>query len=149
MKKGEKSTSVVFWKFFDREEEATTGSEEKKSRHIPMARDYWVFNAEQVDGYTAPEQPKASRAERIAEADAFFQAAGIDVKPRGNRAYYQPSTDSVHMPTFEAFKEPLFYYSVFSHESTHYTGAPHRLNRNLAGRFAQSRVEADATPVRA
>ena len=64
VKKGEKSTSVVFWKFFDREEEATTGSEEKKSRHIPMARDYWVFNAEQVDGYTVPEQPKASRPHR-------------------------------------------------------------------------------------
>lgn len=135
VKKGEKSTSVVFWKFFDREEETTTASEEKKSRHIPMARDYWVFNAQQVDGYTMPEQPKESRAERMAEADAFFQAAGIEVKPGGNRAFYQPSTDSVHMPAFDAFKEPLFYYSVLSHESTHYTGAPDRLNRDLTGRF--------------
>ena len=39
------------------------------------------------------------------------------------------------MPAFEAFKEPLFYYSVLSHESTHWTGAQHRLNRDLSGRF--------------
>lgn len=41
-----------------------------------------------------------------------------------NLAYYPPTTDSVHMPTFEAFKEALFYYSVLPHESTHWTGAP-------------------------
>ena len=39
------------------------------------------------------------------------------------------------MPTIEAFKEPLFYYSVLSHETTHWSGAPHRLNRDLSGRF--------------
>ena len=39
------------------------------------------------------------------------------------------------MPAFEAFKEPLFYYSVLSHETTHWTGAAHRLNRDLSGRF--------------
>lgn len=134
VKKGEKSTSIVFWKFFDREEEAP-GNEEMKSRRTPMARGYQVFNANQVEGYDVSEQPTESQTERIAAAETFFHAAGIDVKPGGNSAYYQPSTDSVHMPAFEAFKEPLFYYSVLAHESTHYTGAPHRLNRDLTGRF--------------
>lgn len=39
------------------------------------------------------------------------------------------------MPDFTAFKEPLFYYSVLSHESVHWSGAASRLNRDLTGRF--------------
>src|SRR5262249_15541122 len=68
-------------------------------------------------------------------AEEFFRAAGIDVRPGGNRAFYSPEADSIHMPPFEAFKEPLFYYSVLSHEGTHWTGAEKRLNRDLSGRF--------------
>lgn len=100
-----------------------------------MAKDYWIFNADQVDGYRRTEEAPLSKAERIEQAEDFFKALGVDPKPGGNRAYYCPNTDLVHMPAFEAFKEPLFYYSVLSHESTHWTGAPHRLNRDLSTRF--------------
>jgi antirestriction protein ArdC len=39
------------------------------------------------------------------------------------------------MPAFEAFKQPLFYYSVLLHESVHWSGAKHRLHRDLSSRF--------------
>lgn len=133
VRQGEKSANVVFWKFFDSEK--SEGGEEAEARRIPMARDYWVFNAEQVDGYTAADEPKVSREERIESADRFFSNVGISARPGGNRAFYVPETDTVHMPAFEAFKEPLFYYSVLSHEATHWSGAAHRLNRDLTGRF--------------
>jgi antirestriction protein ArdC len=134
VRKGEKSTSIVFWKFFDRQtsEEET---EEPKSRGVPIAKDYAVFNADQVDGYTPPEEKSASRAERIERAEQFFTCLGIKVKDGGNQAFYSPKTDSIHMPPIEAFKEPLFYYSVLSHETTHWTGAEQRLNRDMSGRF--------------
>jgi antirestriction protein ArdC len=135
VRKGEKSAHVVFWKFFDAETEQEDTSNPKSSGRAPMARDYWVFNADQVDGYAAPEEPKETQEKRIASVEEFFRGLGIDVKPGGNRAYYAPETDFVHMPAFDAFKEPLFYYSVLSHESTHWTGAPARLNRDLSGRF--------------
>jgi len=134
VRKGEKSANVVFWKFFDRDEEAD-GDAEPENRKILMARDYWVFNAEQVEGYAAPDESKPSREERIERADGFFLNLGIEVRPGGSRAFYRPETDSVHMPAFDAFKEPLFYYSVLSHETTHWTGAKERLNRDLCGRF--------------
>ena len=136
VRKGEKSANVVFWKFFDRDNETqdNSGEHETSVRRIPMARDYWVFNADQVDGFQAPEV-KVSRAERIEHAEAFFRFLAVNILPSANAAFYQRETDTVHMPPFEAFKEPLFYYSVLSHESTHWTGAPHRLNRDLSGRF--------------
>lgn len=137
VRKGEKSANVVFWKFFDRDEEQQDNHADSEThlRRIPMARDYWVFNAEQVDGYVAPEEQKLSREERIEAAEEFFRRAGVEPSAGGNRAFYQPETDTVHMPAFEAFKEPLFYYSVLSHETTHWTGAKHRLDRDLSGRF--------------
>ena len=44
-----------------------------KAGKIPMAKDYWIFNADQVDGYEKSEEQPASRAERIEQAEAFFQ----------------------------------------------------------------------------
>lgn len=134
VRKGEKSSHVVFWKFFDKDEDEGS-SKEGKSRKIPMARDYSVFNAEQVDGFAPIAEAKLTREERIESADAFFKGLGVEVQPGGNRAYYEVLTDSVHMPEFQAFKEPLFYYSVLSHETTHWSGATSRLNRDLSGRF--------------
>ena len=135
VRKGEKSAHVVFWKFFDKAQPADGEASTTKGQKIPMAKDYWIFNADQVDGYQKAEEAPLSRAERIEQAESFFQSLGVSARPGGNRAYYSPDTDSVHMPAFEAFKEPLFYYSVLSHETTHWTGAPHRLNRDLSGRF--------------
>ena len=136
VRKGEKSANVVFWKFFDVNEKPEQGeATEGTSKRVPMARDYWVFNADQVDGYAKPEEKELTHGERIAQAEEFFRGLEIDLRPGGNRAYYSPSTDSVHMPLFEAFKEPLFYYSVLAHETTHWTGSEKRLNRDMKGRF--------------
>ena len=39
------------------------------------------------------------------------------------------------MPRFEQFRDPESYYSVLGHEHVHWTGAEHRLNRDLQNRF--------------
>jgi antirestriction protein ArdC len=41
------------------------------------------------------------------------------------------------MPAFSVFIDAVAYYSILSHEATHWTGAPHRLNRNLSQRFGE------------
>jgi antirestriction protein ArdC len=85
-----------------------------------MARDYWVFNAHQVEGYKHVQEEERPAEERINDAEEFFRAAGVKIADGGNRAYYLPSTDAVYMPPFGAFAEPISYYSVLSHETTHY-----------------------------
>src|SRR5437879_4067800 len=74
VRKGEKATTVVFWKFAnsavdsqDGEEQTTTGS------RLLFTRGYSVFNAAQVDGYTPKSDALTSIEERIERADAFFQ----------------------------------------------------------------------------
>ena len=57
VRKGEKSSLVVFYKELDVEEQnADTGETEHATRL--MARASWVFNADQVDGYEAPALPE-------------------------------------------------------------------------------------------
>lgn len=39
------------------------------------------------------------------------------------------------MPPQPAFREQINYYRTVFHELSHHSGAPHRLNRDLSGRF--------------
>ena len=140
VRKGEKSTVIVFWKFFDRNEETEdAGGEEpnestsKKARC--MARAYWLFNAAQVDGVSLPGHEDLPESERIAQAEAFFNALPGTVIFEGEEAYYSPSKDSIHMPVFSKFKSASAFYSTMGHERAHWSGAPSRLNRDLTGRF--------------
>ena len=140
VRRGARSTTVVFWKFFDRESEDndapadTEESSEPRSRCF--ARAYHVFNSAQVDGYQpAPASPALSETQRIQNAEAFFAALPGTVQFGGDRAFYSPSSDSIQMPPFVQFKSPAKFYSVLSHEYCHWSGALFRLNRDLSGRF--------------
>ena len=137
VRKCEKARSVVFWKFTDFQQETEDGETEgnAKGKRIPFAREYWVFNADQVDAYTAPAVPTLSEGERIERADSFVAGVGADIRHGGNRAFYSPQTDHVQMPPFANSKHPLGYYSTLTHELTHWTGSESRLSRNLQGRF--------------
>lgn len=48
-------------------------------------------------------------------------------------AYYVPSADFVQMPAFDSFRDAQGYYATLSHELTHWTRHPSRLNREFAG----------------
>jgi len=41
----------------------------------------------------------------------------------------------VQLPPFERFRDGSAFYSTLLHEGAHATAAPHRLNRDLTGRF--------------
>jgi antirestriction protein ArdC len=62
----------------------------------------------------------------------------------GHQAYYQPSTDSIHLPFRETFLQTETsspeenYYSTLFHELTHFSGAKGRCDRDLTGRFGSS-----------
>jgi antirestriction protein ArdC len=58
-------------------------------------------------------------------------------------AYYSPTEDYIQLPPFESFKSADGYYATRAHESTHWTGAPHRLNRDLKSRFDEAAYAAE------
>ena len=74
VRKGEKSTAVVFWRFYGENEEAEDDSQtmDETAKKRCFARAYHVFNAAQVDGFELPSLPVLSETERIGRAEAFF-----------------------------------------------------------------------------
>ncbi len=132
VRKGEKSASVFFWKNL-REEQGV--SDEKESRPLFVARAYNVFNADQVEGYTAPVVPILSEEERVTAAEAYFAAIPADIRHGGNMACYRPAADTVQMVPYAQFESANAYYAVLGHELTHWSGAKTRLDRDLSGRF--------------
>ncbi len=135
VRKGEKSSHIVFWKTSGSGAETEEEGDESRGTRL-FAKHYSVFNAAQVDGFTPPVPPELPPpSERIERADDFFHALGADIRHGGNVAFYRMEADYIQMPRFEAFPEPLGYYAILAHEAVHWTGAKSRLNRDLGKRF--------------
>ena len=130
VKKGEKSSMVVFWKWIDQEDEET-----KEVKKIPFLRYFSVFHVDQCEGieakYAKP-MPNVVHPVESAEKIVAEYATKYGVKvvhEEGDRAFYRPSTDTVTLPLMEQFKSVAEYYSTAFHELTHSTGHESRLNR--------------------
>lgn len=141
VRRGEKATVGLYFNTIERENE-TTGDVSK----IPFARAFYVFNADQVDGYQVETAPRVDQVAAIAAADGVVQATGAKVTHSGGRAFYRPSTDEIYMPERAAFigtdtSSPTeSYYSTLLHELTHWTGHERRLSRD----FTRSKRFGDA-----
>lgn len=104
----------------------------------PISSVFIVFNGQQIEGipeYQELERPVFSTVELTAARDNLLKNMQLELREGGNRAFYSPSEDYVRMPKIEQFDNAYSYMSVFLHESAHASGAEHRLNRDLTGRF--------------
>lgn len=145
VRKGEKGTPVVFWRFLERTEtDEATGDETAK--RFPMARLYHVFNVEQCDGLPeslAPVVEPIPEGERIDHAEAFFRTIGARVTERGSRACYAPEADAIYIPPAGSFESGALRYATLAHEHVHWTGHRSRLARDLTGRFGSESYGAE------
>ncbi|MEZ0540421.1 ArdC family protein [Fibrella arboris] len=133
VRKGEKATQVVYADKITREDENPQG--EKTTSQIPFLKCYAVFNASQIDGLPENFYPSLTPGivdtkERNAELETFFAQTKVDIYT-GTQASYSIMTDKVQMPPFESFQTVTDYYAVLSHELTHWTRHPTRLDRDL------------------
>jgi antirestriction protein ArdC len=135
VRKGEKATTVCFWKWSHATTETQDGEETKTGSRLLFTKGYSVFNAQQVDGYTPKAEPDVPMPDRIERAEQFFRGIGADLRHGGNRAFYSVDQDFIQMPPFGAFHENVSYYSTLAHEHTHYTAKDNRCDRQLGKRF--------------
>lgn len=133
VKKGEKSSPVVYASSFKKTEEADNGQEVEQEIHF--LKEYRVFNAEQCDGlperfYALKQEPK-SDIERIESADRFFRNTKADIREGGNRACYSEGSDLIRMPRIETFNNAESHAGTLAHELVHWTKHKTRLERDL------------------
>ena len=133
VRKGEKGSLVVYANSVTKTEQNDAG--EDVERDIHFLKGYTVFNCDQIEGlpeqyYVKPE-PRFTPVQRIAQADAFFTATGIEIRIRGGQAYYAQELDYIQMPPIEAFTDAESFYATLAHETCHATKHPSRLDRDL------------------
>ena len=145
VRKGEKSTSIQYWKF---EEEQTKRDENNKpvldgkgdpvKVRVRLERPKMfmanVFNAEQIDGLPLYQKPVQTW-NALERAETILQASGADIRHGGDRAYYRPSTDNIQLPDKAQFPGADNYYATALHELGHWTGHGSRLDRDLSHPF--------------
>lgn len=132
VRKGEKSEIVCFWKIQPVEEEQDDGT--KVTKQIPLLRYYNVFHISQVEGVEPLQADDLNDIEPIEKAESvlhdYWTRENITVEHKaGDRAYYSPTLDLIHLPLFEQFKDANEYYSTAFHESVHSTLKENRCNR--------------------
>ncbi|MBX9918178.1 MAG: ssDNA-binding domain-containing protein, partial [Nitrosomonas sp.] len=146
VRKGEKSTLVQYWKFTEehiKKDDSgnpilnNEGQAIKEQVRLERPRVFYaaVFNAQQMDNLPeldikAPDWDPLERAEHILQASNAVIRHG-----EADRAFYRPSTDSIHLPHKHQFSTPDRYYATALHELGHWTGHELRLNRDLAHPF--------------
>ncbi len=142
VRKGEKASPIVFYRQIDKlDQTAANAANDDEPDKVFVARGYWVFAAEQVDGYTAAQAVPPHPIARRAAADAYFAATGARIIIGGAQACYRPATDCIHMPDEARFMDidgrsrSDAFYAVLGHEVAHFTGAPNRLARDFGKRF--------------
>ena len=138
VRKGERSTRIVFAdKFIPKEERAAARKEGRDPSPVWFLKSFRVFNVAQIDGLpdelTAPETKPLDLSGIDASVRQIIERSGARLAMGSRSAYYQPATDSVHLPDVEAFAEPINWHRTALHELTHWTGHKSRLDRNLEG----------------
>jgi len=133
VRKGETGSLVVYANTIHTTETDKDGKEVE--RGIPYMKGYTVFNCEQIEGlpahYRTPAAPVLDPVQRIEAAERFAAATGADICHGGNHAYYAMGTDHVQVPHFETFRDAESYYATLTHELTHWTRHPSRLDRDF------------------
>ncbi len=137
VRKGEKGTGITFFKPLRVTDKVT---EEEKT--IPLLKCYTVFNVEQIDGLPARFYPtpaeKLNGDSRTAEVETYIAGTEAVINHGGDRAFYRPSTDQIHLPEFDQFEDAEAYYGTALHELVHWTSAKSRIDRDLGKKFGDT-----------
>jgi antirestriction protein ArdC len=132
VRKGEKGTKIVFFTNVTNEDKATG-----ESSTYALLKAYYVFNAAQVEGveFAKPEADNVPFVP-VDMAEARIAKTGAVITHGGDAAFYMPSQDRIQLPNKGAFDSEANYYATAFHELVHWSGAEHRLDRDLSkGRF--------------
>lgn len=132
VRKGERATPVIYWKWRTPEElqRLEEAGKENPAPCVPFGSA--VFNLEQVEDVTRPDDDLPGHQDRLQVADAM-----LDVMPDKpeivhtltSQPGYSLRLDRVTMPHLSQFENADEYYGTLFHELTHSTGAAKRLDR--------------------
>ncbi len=121
VKRGERATTITYFKTWGR----------RKKRFI--LREHNIFALEQVEGNSLERFRQATRPKRdtidFQPAEDVIAATGADIHHGGDKAFYLAEHDLIVLPFKMCFDREEEYWSTASHELSHWSGHPDRLDR--------------------
>jgi antirestriction protein ArdC len=137
VRRGEKGTQIEFWEVKaaskdQSQPDSGTGDQAERDRRSTrlIHRVYTVFNANQIEGVPAYQTKQRTPFEIVQSAEGILDNSGAKIQhDQADRAFYNRSSDSIHLPPKEAFKDAAGYYGTALHELAHWSGHPTRLAR--------------------
>jgi antirestriction protein ArdC len=153
VRKGEKSSMVVFWKILEQQKTDDNGKPVADDngkpimKTVPILKYYNVFHIDQCEGLTpkhdgsrkprkpAADKPALPAISPIDAAEAIVSDYATRCKLADlrigyqDRAFYSPGRDLVSVPEIGQYKHASEYYSTLFHELVHSTGHKSRLDR--------------------
>jgi antirestriction protein ArdC len=133
VKKGAKSSPVIFYKFLEKHDKEGRPILTPKGRQavVPLIRWSNVFNLTQTEGIEAPNLPVSyDTLPALDRAEAIARDSDLcPVRHQGFAAAYSPKEDVIFMPPPNFFRSREDYYQTRFHESVHATGHETRLAR--------------------
>lgn len=142
LKKGSKATWVEYWFPYDTKEKKALKwdvyrqmlKDGRKPEEFRFSARYTaVFNASEVEGMPALETAPVFSNPDVSEDELIrLLSEGMDVEivnDGGDKAYYSPVQDKIHLPLAERFTSEYAYNATTLHELAHASGHPTRLNR--------------------
>ena len=141
VKKGEKSSLVVFYKpRVVKETDRSTGEEKTKTIGY-LLRYYRVFNWEQTEGVPEKLAEPGNQNEQVRDCEQIIRSLmQHDLRVEHGNPAYVPKKDCLQMPNLNEFRSSPHYYSAFHHELTHWTGHPSRVGRDSILRYLESKT---------
>lgn len=137
LRKGSKGIRIEFWtdRVKDKEASQEEGEDVYKKLEKPILRYFVVFNATMIEGLE-PYKVSVPTWDPVERAENIVKANGVPViHDQGNRCFYVPAFDEIHMTPKAAFSSSSDYYTTLLHEVGHSTGHHSRLGREISNRF--------------
>lgn len=142
VRRGERGTTVVYAGRFTPEQERERAARDGDAPGaVPFLKRFTLFNVEQCDGLppdlgVTPPPPENLI---LPHAEALIRATGADLRIGSARAYYDVGRDLIQVPPPQAYHHPIDWHRTAFHEVGHWSGAAHRLGRDLTGRMGSSK----------
>jgi antirestriction protein ArdC len=140
VRSGEHGSLIVFYKVIG-PDPAQDDVEETTAKRA-VIRYSFVFNSEQVEGWSCPRAAPADvDIGTLSNVEEFVTSLRSRIRYGSDGASYSPVTDRILMPHRNDFRDTAAgnalegFYAVLLHEHIHWSGHPSRLNRDLSGRF--------------
>lgn len=132
VKKGEKSTEIVFYSFFENKKNEN-GEEIKVRLQQPKVRTVKLFNAEQLDGIEKMPNKTPNKEQLLEKVQSILENSEVKiVNNQKDKMFYRTKEDTIYMPPKEAYKNELHYGSAVIHELCRWTRHEDRMDLPFA-----------------